>query len=126
MDSLKSILTKYRLPDKSTPPKKMAQASLFEFSSPPAPFLTTPLSHSPSLPPFSRQPSKKNFYYDAKLFADKFKISIPLVLKLFKIYGRRKVLDLASFLVDCPLRPHSTHTKVLIWRLRHLYPQKKW
>jgi hypothetical protein len=59
---------------------------------------------------------KPNPYYQAKTFADKYNLSIPFVLKLFKKYSVAKVLALDSFLADYPLKS-DVITGLIIWKL---------
>lgn len=60
---------------------------------------------------------KRNPYYSAKTFADKYKLSVIFVLKLFKKYGEKAVLSTSSFLADYPLKTDS-YTGILVWKLQ--------
>lgn len=55
---------------------------------------------------------------EARMFAEYVGLSIPFVLRLFKNFGKKKVLNLKSWLKDCPYDPKKGMAGLVVWKLK--------
>jgi hypothetical protein len=57
-------------------------------------------------------------WLEAQQFAEYVGLSTPFVLRLFRLYGKGKVLGLMSWLKDIPNLDKSRYPGLVIWRLK--------
>lgn len=57
-------------------------------------------------------------WIEAEQFGKYVRLSTPFVLKLFRVYGKGKVLGMQSFLRDIPNLDPSRYAGLVIWRLK--------
>jgi len=55
---------------------------------------------------------------DAQQFGEYVSLSTPFVLKLFRLYGKGKVMGLQSWLKDIPNLDRSRYSGLVIWKLK--------
>lgn len=60
---------------------------------------------------------------EAKNFGDKFGLKTPFVMKLFKSYGKQKVLNLYSYLADFPNTKGKGMEGLIIYKLKEVTTQ---